>query len=51
MAVGWPEVERLRQSYGFAEWVTPAWFEALEAAGLERVPGEFAPIYAVWRVP
>lgn len=40
----WDEIRRLRGSYGFADWVTPAWAAALASAGLERVtpPAEAA---------
>jgi len=34
----WDEIERLRHTYGFPEFVTPAWAETLVAAGLRRVP-------------
>ncbi|RMF78950.1 MAG: hypothetical protein D6744_09605, partial [Planctomycetota bacterium] len=33
----WPEIERLRRTYGFAARVTHAWVQELEAAGLRRV--------------
>lgn len=36
LVVCWPEVERLRRSYGFAEVVTPEWMAQLEQAGLRR---------------
>ncbi len=34
----WPEIERLRSTYGFPELVTHDWVSDLETAGLERVP-------------
>ncbi|MEW6249296.1 MAG: hypothetical protein AB1716_01515 [Planctomycetota bacterium] len=36
----WDEIERLRRTYGFPEFVTPAWAETLVAAGLRRVPAD-----------
>lgn len=33
----WPEIERLRATYGFAPLVTPAWVGRLREAGLRRV--------------
>jgi 4-amino-4-deoxy-L-arabinose transferase-like glycosyltransferase len=36
----WPEIERLRQTYGFTEVVTRDWVRRLAEAGLERVPLE-----------
>jgi hypothetical protein len=33
----WPEIDRLKRSYGFPPWVTPAWVESLIPAGLRRV--------------
>lgn len=36
LVVCWPEVERLRRTYGFAEVVTPEWIAQLEQAGLRR---------------
>ncbi|MBK9127137.1 MAG: hypothetical protein IPM13_04985 [Phycisphaerales bacterium] len=34
----WPEIERLRSTYGFPDLVTHDWVSDLETAGLERVP-------------
>ncbi len=51
----WPEIDRLRGTYGFSPLVTPRWVDALQAAGLEPVslPGTApaAGMYAVYRVP
>lgn len=33
----WSEITRLGRTYGFAEFVTPAWAEALQSAGLRRI--------------
>lgn len=33
----WPEIERLRASYGFPTWVTREWVAGLAEAGLQRV--------------
>jgi hypothetical protein len=33
----WPEIERLRGSYGFPAFVTRAWVAQLEGAGLARI--------------
>ena len=33
----WAEIERLRGTYGFADWVTPDWVASLAAAGLRRL--------------
>lgn len=34
----WAEIGRLRNTYGFPAWVTPAWVAGLEAGGLRPVP-------------
>lgn len=40
----WPEIRRLRRTYGFSPLVTPAWVAKLERAGLRRIePDEAAP--------
>lgn len=36
LVFSWPEIERLRRTYGFPEVVTPAWSATLQAAGLRR---------------
>jgi hypothetical protein len=39
--VHWGEIERLRSTYGFEPWITPALFETLQQVGaLQRVPVE-----------
>lgn len=38
LVVNWPEIERLRATYGFDDAITPAAVEALMNAGLEAVP-------------
>ncbi|MBK9118306.1 MAG: hypothetical protein IPM18_01720 [Phycisphaerales bacterium] len=50
----WDEIDRLRGTYGFPEHVTPAWADALEQAGLERIPlsaEAFPAGVAVYRLP
>jgi len=32
----WPEIERLRRTYGFPEWVTKSWVQTLTEGGLRR---------------
>ncbi len=53
VAVQWPEVERLRQTYGFSERVTPAFFDELQRrAGLVPVlPEARRGGYTVWELP
>jgi hypothetical protein len=47
----WPEIGRLRQTYGFPGFVTPQWVEGLAPHGLRRVaPEETSPGYDVYRV-
>ncbi|TWT40281.1 hypothetical protein RAS1_39890 [Phycisphaerae bacterium RAS1] len=36
LVFSWPEIERLRRTYGFPEVVTPVWSAALQSAGLRR---------------
>ncbi len=38
VAIVWPEVERLRATYGFAPLVTRAWVDSLREAGLSVAP-------------
>ncbi len=38
LIVDWPEVQRLRNTYGFAANITPSAFRAMEAFGLRPVP-------------
>jgi len=51
----WAEIDRLRQTYGFAEVVTPQWVAELEQAGLQRVEIEGQPAgsdsVAIYRLP
>jgi hypothetical protein len=37
VAFSWPEIDRLKGSYGFPSWVTRPWVAALVPAGLRRV--------------
>ncbi|HMQ15325.1 MAG TPA: hypothetical protein PKC49_05065 [Phycisphaerae bacterium] len=47
----WPEIGRLRQTYGFPGFVTPQWVEGLSPHGLSRAaPEETSPGYDVYRV-
>lgn len=46
----WSEIDRLRESYGFADIVTRRWVSDLERAGLERMElgtADFAAIYQI----
>lgn len=49
----WPEIERLKRSYGFPAWVTPQWAQSLVPAGLTRLdtggdtPGGEIAVYEV----
>jgi hypothetical protein len=48
----WPEIERLRRTYGFTPLVTPAWVQELERAGLRRVaPAAGNESLAIYEVP
>ncbi len=40
----WAEIDRLRGTYGFPEWVSRAWVAALESAGLHRLDGSDAAV-------
>ncbi len=43
VAFNWPEIERLRGTYGFDPAITPAWMSELVAAGAALAEGEFPP--------
>jgi hypothetical protein len=52
LVFSWTEIERLRGTYGFPDWVTPAWVQRLQPAGLRPValPDELARGIAVYEV-
>ncbi len=49
----WPEIERLRRTYGFSDRVTREWVAELERAGLRRSAEHAEPMpgVEVWEVP
>ncbi|MEP0846285.1 MAG: hypothetical protein HRF50_05620 [Phycisphaerae bacterium] len=51
VCVSWPEVERLRRTYGFAEVVTPEWVGRLRSAGLSPVAAELPAGVELYAVP